>query len=529
MNLPEAFKNYKVGTVKEGPLHFFSLFTAEHWDAENYLEQTHHGTNKSKKFSRIMLDYIDDLNWVRQLQETPYPIKEYITSLLNQKKPTKAKLLSNLANKKRKIHVEVHRGTIVNGDQIQYNNIVRTTSCLIDFYNSSRKRKVEKEEAEKEEDEKEEDEKEENGKKPSTWQDWLKFLKEHRAAFHPYSPEANGIIRAGNGVSSKPYLDRNMYRRHVDVHEVKLNEVPEQLRKIVSEVTETDGLDAFRRKIKQEEGNDDLGFLESIFLQCFDQRYEAYTSPFADHKYEDTFNQLYIWPFMSVVANYTTAKNGKVGFQTGQPRLESMSTQLKAAGIIVNDKSCYKTDGLLSLFATRNVELLLVETSDHLGSSDQVKIKFDHHKAMFGLLSMIKTVAGEYQYASLEQFSTCKFFYLHGAGKDLQLWSLIYQEGVFDFWLEATVHILPKFEDVDTFLPELVEFFWLVKGLLNEAVKNVESLREEHLCALRKNKFQLSKLTNLNSFVNPVIMKLTQQQDILGIGSLGPMYSPPHH
>ncbi|KAG2237314.1 hypothetical protein INT48_009047 [Thamnidium elegans] len=105
--------------------------------------------------------------------------------------------------------------------------------------------------------------------------------------------------------------------------------------------------------------------------------------------------------------------------------------------------------------------------SGQFGNSDQTKIKFDHHKAMFGLLAMMKIVAGEYQYASLQHFSKCKFFFLHGAGDGLQLWSLVYQEVVFDFWQEATLTILPKFEDVDTFLPELVKFFWSVKVDMN--------------------------------------------------------------
>ncbi|KAI8090452.1 hypothetical protein BDF21DRAFT_449543 [Thamnidium elegans] len=225
----------------------------------------------------------------------------------------------------------------------------------------------------------------------------------------------------------------------------------EQLRLIVSEVTESDGLDAFREKIQQEK-YDESEFLEGIYrslIQCFDRRYEAYTSPFADDNDEDTFSQLYIWPFMTIVATCvyfsttcTASGKGKIGFKTGQPQLESMSTQLKAVGIIVDDKSCYRTDGLLSFYGTRRIEMLLLEMSGQFGNSDQTKIKFDHHKAMFGLLAMMKIVAGD----------------------GLQLWSLVYQEVVFDFWQEATLTILPKFEDVDTFLPELVKFFWSVKA-----------------------------------------------------------------
>ncbi|CAO3694014.1 unnamed protein product [Rhizopus stolonifer] len=470
MNLPETYKSYKVANIQEGSRHFFSLFTAKHWDVENYFEHTYHSNNKSKDFAKIMLDYTNDLNWIRQLPETPIPIKEHIVSLLNQKKPIKVKLMSNLMNKKRRIYVDVHEnnggtiivdmneGTIVNGDQTNYHDTQKSFS---------RKREVNNEVDNEEKNEGVEEE--ESRRKPSTWQVWLKFLKENNA-FHSYSPEANSVIRARNRVFSKPFLDRDLYKRHIDDHAAVSFEVPEQLRQIVSEVTETtegqpftafvfltnqadskplsgapskscficrDGLDAFREKIKQE-GHDKSKFLEGIYRSL----YEAYTSP-----------------FMAVAATCTSSNKSKIGFKTGQPQIESMSTQLKAVGIIVDDKSCYKTDGLLSVYGTRRIEMLLLETSCQFGDTDQFKIKFDHHKAMFGLLARIKTVASEYKYASIQHFSKCKFFFFHGAGDGLQLRSLVYQEGIFDFWQEATLTILPKFEDVDTFLPDLVKFF----------------------------------------------------------------------
>lgn len=99
------------------------------------------------------------------------------------------------------------------------------------------------------------------------------------------------------------------------------------------------------------------------------------------------------------------------GFQLGQHRLESMSKQLKANGISVNEKSCYETDGLLSLFGIKKLELLLVETSGHFGNTDQAKVKFDHHKAVFGLLSMLKIIADAFYLASVQKFSTIQVFF----------------------------------------------------------------------------------------------------------------------
>ncbi|KAG1043407.1 hypothetical protein G6F43_011657 [Rhizopus delemar] len=44
------------------------------------------------------------------------------------------------------------------------------------------------------------------GHEPGVRIQWLKFIKEHHAAFHPYSPEVNNIIRSGKGISPRPYL-----------------------------------------------------------------------------------------------------------------------------------------------------------------------------------------------------------------------------------------------------------------------------------------------------------------------------------
>lgn len=53
------------------------------------------------------------------------------------------------------------------------------------------------------------------------------------------SPEANNIIRAGNGVPSKPYLDRGLYKRHVDSHSVQLFQIAKVFQQHTNEVTDS--------------------------------------------------------------------------------------------------------------------------------------------------------------------------------------------------------------------------------------------------------------------------------------------------
>ncbi|KAG2197833.1 hypothetical protein INT47_009714 [Mucor saturninus] len=159
----------------------------------------------------------------------------------------------------------------------------------------------------------------------------------------------------------------------------------------------------------------------------------------------------------------TTIHNCKAGFQSAQPRLQSMSNQLKANGIFVDDKSCYKTDGLVKLFESEKLELIVVKTSGHFGNTDRVKLKFDHHKGMFGMLAMLKCMAGKFYLTSVEKFSKVKVF-LAGADEQLHLWSISYkEEGIFDLWREATLNLKPEYDDVDEYLTQLVQFFWTIK------------------------------------------------------------------
>lgn len=43
------------------------------------------------------------------------------------------------------------------------------------------------------------------------------------------SPESNNTIRSGNGISPRPYLDRDLYNRHMENHEVEEYPLPPTL------------------------------------------------------------------------------------------------------------------------------------------------------------------------------------------------------------------------------------------------------------------------------------------------------------
>jgi hypothetical protein len=96
-----------------------------------------------------------------------------------------------------------------------------------------------------------------------------------------------------------------------------------------------------------------------------------------------------------------------------------MNRQLKACNIFVSYKSQYRPDGLIKLYGLKEIELLFLETSGCFGNDDKVKLNFDHHKGMFGALAIIKCIADELEYASIDQFKKVEVFFLNASDKTL--------------------------------------------------------------------------------------------------------------
>lgn len=96
-----------------------------------------------------------------------------------------------------------------------------------------------------------------------------------------------------------------------------------------------------------------------------------------------------------------------------------MSTLLDSVGLYRDDAGQYKADGIMTLNEIHRLELLLLETSSHFGCTDRSKISFDHHKRLFGVLSMLKTIADTFYFASIEQFGQMKVFFTHAVGTNM--------------------------------------------------------------------------------------------------------------
>ncbi|KAG1071755.1 hypothetical protein G6F42_025988 [Rhizopus arrhizus] len=197
----------------------------------------------------------------------------------------------------------------------------------------------------------------------------------------------------------------------------------------------------------EEEGShhniSNMEFLEQLLTEV----HTSYTSHIDYQSSEDAFNQLFVWPYLNTIGKSIVTHDCKSDFLQGQPVLESMTRQLKKLNLFVDEKSLYKSDGLIKLFGLKKLELVLLETSGHFTNSDKVKIKLDHHKGMYGVLSMLKCVADDFSFASVDNFSPVKVFFIHAPETRLHLWSVRYQDGLYDFWREHCLEIRPNFEN----------------------------------------------------------------------------------
>ncbi|GAA5816115.1 hypothetical protein MFLAVUS_009638 [Mucor flavus] len=474
----------EIPVIKEGSKHFFAINNAENWDFESYFVATHNDINKYKQISKVKADYDTDLNWIHSLRDTPVAIKSYVLNLIKREKPNKAALkaaVSKRALKKRKVAEQ----TVIFNGPINGSTINNINHSEVRFQNNEIKL----------------------------------MLKKFQVS--------------GKGVSPKPHLDRDLYNKHMEARNTTENTMPQIFHQYIDKFINSNDLKKAKKNIRslsllllsEDDDNNCLEFLEKVLKEA----YKAYSSFIDYNSNEDAFNQLFIWPYIGVIAKSTTVDGCNPDFVQGQPYLESMSRQLKSVNLYVDDKNQYKSDGLIKLFGLNNLEFVLVETSGSFSNKDKNKLKLDHHKGVYGALAMLKCIVDDYSYASLKSFSKVKVFFLHGADTELHFWSVCYQNGgIFDLWREANLEIKPEFEDKGDFLPDLVQFCWEVKSKLNESMINIIALKEEHKTIKSEYRYSSTKPDLLSSTINPIILKLTKEEDYSEMSSLGPCYSPPH-
>ncbi|EPB91064.1 hypothetical protein HMPREF1544_02133 [Mucor circinelloides 1006PhL] len=214
---------------------------------------------------------------------------------------------------------------------------------------------------------------------------------------------------------------------------------------------------------------------------------------------------------MMATTKYLRNINHNVTFLPGEIELNAMTLQLKQKGM--NDGRYKDTDVWYSReieipncnFAITIVndlsaiEILLTEVSSVYGSAEAGKVSFDHYKAMFGMLAMIRTVAQSYDKASFSTFTKLKIHFLHAHGNSIRHWSMSTQS--------PDIYIMTKEQRI----------------ACEETLSVLKELKQEHETILRSKGKKPQKLCNI---INPIIIRLNEGKHANIVAEHDPMSVP---
>lgn len=359
----------------------------------------------------------------------------------------------------------------------------------------------------------------------SIWKDWVTFIQNETniKKFHPYSPEYHNVIRAGRIVSWRPNLDEKLYQQHLEEKKDKLFALPASTIDFLNLVIDSADMKEYKKKMKHVPDDDENEIVFDFLEAVFGAYHDIYSCKQDIEDGEATFNDLLIVPFLKAVANaIANETNSDAEFKMGEAPLIAMKKQLKDN----DDANLYKADGIIKLYSLREPGVLL-ETPYHFGSKDKTKTSFDHHKGLFGSLSMLKTIADEFYLRTIEIFSRMKVLFVHATDTTVYMWSLrqVEEGPACELWLEGSLDLDTKFDQVTEQLSKALNFYWKMKYLLQKTVDVVRELEVEHKKVLKQYRFASFPDDNLSSLVNPNIMKLTEVEDKAGMGEMSPFYT----
>lgn len=144
-------------------------------------------------------------------------------------------------------------------------------------------------------------------------------------------------------------------------------------------------------------------------------------------------------------------------------------------------------------------------------------------------MTILKTVADNYQYGLLVAFQKIKVLFIHSTDRAVYLCSTLLapEETIYELWLEDFLEIKPDIDDKLEAIPNFLQFYWKMKKLLKETSKMAMELKKEHDSTLIENRFKSSCfLSSFLFMVNLSILCLTEEKDKAGMVNLGPLFFP---
>ncbi|KAL0076555.1 hypothetical protein F4703DRAFT_1906326 [Phycomyces blakesleeanus] len=146
----------------------------------------------------------------------------------------------------------------------------------------------------------------------------------------------------------------------------------------------------------------------------------------------------------------------------------------------------YNADGTLIDNDFSAIEIFLTEVSSGYGSNETGKIRFDHYKAVLGMLSMIRTVTQSYDKASFNTFTKLEIHFLHAHGNSIRHWSMSTQAlGIYIMAKEQRVKVPTSFPEKDITILPFICFFKTLAITCEETLSVLKELKQEHKTILR--------------------------------------------
>jgi hypothetical protein len=131
---------------------------------------------------------------------------------------------------------------------------------------------------------------------------------------------------------------------------------------------------------------------------------------------ELAYRSVFVHPYIETVIS--CINDPDLGYNTGEKSVKAMNTQMDRLGLRASKYQSYKADGIICF---KEIEVFLMENSGSYGKCTKHKASGDHHKAVYGVLGIVKTIADTYKYATFDTFQRLKVFFLQTRGKSTKI------------------------------------------------------------------------------------------------------------
>ncbi|CEI89117.1 hypothetical protein RMCBS344292_03486 [Rhizopus microsporus] len=354
----------------------------------------------------------------------------------------------------------------------------------------------------------EQEEKEDKKEEPKEdKQRWISFLDsvEGSRRRHKHCLERNRILRIGAAIMPPEDMDEEDYKSLLEQLQIK----PKP-----STLVEFER--AFRFPPTPVDDDDER---QIIYIQKVS---EAIWRVFKKLPYigsgELAYRSVFAHPYIEAIIS--CINNPDIGYNTGEKSVKAMNTQMDRLKLRISHYESYKADGIIYF---KEIEIFLMENSGSYGNCTKHKASGDHHKAVYGVLGMLKTIADTYRYATFDTFQRLKVFFLQTREKIMELWSIkAEQKNSYILYREAMMFVSVDVNDKNNMLEDSFTFLNTMKDMLMETADILSQIIEEHESFTQSASADETQAPthSLKEIIDPPIFKIIVEQGSRGLGTL---------